>query len=365
MTLELRSLNRQVGSENHLRDVSLTIETGTFNVLLGPAHAGKTSILRSVAGLDLPDSGSIHFHGNDITSLQVRKRNVAFVYQEFVNYPMMSVFENIASPMRVAARPKREIESTVAEIAALLDITELLERRPPSLSGGQQQRVALARALARDADIVLLDEPLANLDYKLREDLRRELPRIFAGTDKIILYATTDPDEAFLLGGTTIVLNEGAVCQVGPASEIFAAPSNLIAAGTISEFPLNLIPMSFKNNTLSLNNGHLFPAPMHMRSLSNGKYTLGFRAEHLGLQANASAVECDATVSVTEKTGNETIVHLMLANQHCVAIVDASFDAEPGHSLKFFLDLDNTFVFNDDGQTIATPGYPQTPQTPS
>jgi len=365
MTLELRALNRQIGSEIHLRDVSLTIEPGTFNVLLGPAHSGKTSILRLVAGLDQPDSGSIHFRGNDITSLQVRKRNVAFVYQEFVNYPTMSVFENIASPMRVAAKPKREIESTVAEIAGLLDITELLERRPPSLSGGQQQRVALARALARDADIVLLDEPLANLDYKLREGLRRELPRIFADTDKIILYATTDPDEAFLLGGNTIVLHEGATSQVGPASEIFAAPSNLIAAGTISEFPLNLIPMSFTDNTVAFNNGLSFPAPMHMRSLSNGEYALGFRAEHLGLQANTSTVECDATVTVTEKTGNETIVHLMLADQPCAAVVDASFDAEPGHSLRIFLDLDNTFVFNDDGQTIATPGCPQTPQTMS
>jgi len=356
MTLELRNLYKQAGSEVHLNDVSLSFEPGTFNVLLGPAHSGKTTILRTVAGLDMPDRGSIHMHETDITSLHVRKRNIAFVYQEFVNYPTMTVFENIASPMRVRGEKKDKIESTVHEVAGLLGIEEYLERRPPSLSGGQQQRVALARALAKDAEVVLLDEPLANLDYKLREDLRRELPRIFEGTGKIVLYAATDPDEAFLLGGSTIVLDKGSINQVGPAQEIFANPVNAVAAGALSEFPMNLVPASLEDNTANLIGDLSFALPEHMQSIPEGEYTLGFRAEDLSFEATKPASEkCEAQVTVTEITGNETIIHLLLADTPCVAVVEGTCPLDVGNSIDLFLNLDNLFVFDNAGQTIASP----------
>lgn len=356
MTLELRKLGKQTGSEIHLKDVSLSFEPDTFNVLLGPVHSGKTTILRMVAGLDTPGSGSINLHGTDITSLHVRKRNIAFVYQEFVNYPTLTVFENIASPMRVRAEEKDKVDSRVHQIAKLLGIEEFLNRHPPSLSGGQQQRIALARALAKDAEVVLLDEPLANLDYKLREDLRRELPRIFEGTGKIVLYATTDPDEAFLLGGNTIVLSEGSVNQVGPAHEIFASPVNIVAARALSEFPLNLAPASFDDNTINLNGDLSFASPAHLRSLPDGEYTLGFRAENLSFEATTSASAiCDAQVTVTEITGNETIVHLLFAGIPCVAVVEGTRPFDEGNSIDLFLDLDSLFVFDNNGQTVASP----------
>jgi len=178
MSLELKHLSKNVAQICHLRDISVEFAADSFNVVLGPALAGKTSLLRLIAGLDKASSGTIELNGEDITSHGVQQRSTAFVYQEFVNYPTLSVFENIASPLTVRRESKVVIKARVNEVAELLGLQDLLKRRPTELSGGQQQRVAIGRALTKDADVILLDEPLANLDYKLREDLRRELPRI-------------------------------------------------------------------------------------------------------------------------------------------------------------------------------------------
>src|SRR5262249_37657560 len=167
------------GGVRYLHDISLTLERGTLNVLLGPTLAGKTSLMRLLAGLDKPDSGRVLVDNADVTGRDVRQRSVAMVYQQFINYPSLSVYENIASPLRVQGRPRKEIEQRVREASRLLKLDPYLDRTPLQLSGGQQQRTAIARALVKGADLVLLDEPLANLDYKLREELRAELPRIF------------------------------------------------------------------------------------------------------------------------------------------------------------------------------------------
>ena len=179
MTVVLENVTRVVGAIPYISDVSLTLEPGTLSVLLGPTLSGKTSLMRLLAGLDPPTTGRIVVNGKDVTGVDVRKRSVAMVYQQFVNYPSFTVFENIASPLRVQGRPNEEVERRVGEVASLLRLEPYLERMPLALSGGQQQRTAIARALVKGADLVLLDEPLANLDYKLREELRTELPRIF------------------------------------------------------------------------------------------------------------------------------------------------------------------------------------------
>lgn len=208
--LELRNVTKTAGAVSHISDVSLALPRGTLNVLLGPTLSGKTSLMRLMAGLDRPTSGSIWFDGKDVTGLPVQQRNVAMVYQQFINYPAMSVYENIASPLRVAGTDKATVDREVRQAAELLKLTPYLERTPLSLSGGQQQRTALARAIVKKASLVLLDEPLANLDYKLREELREELPRIFAASGTIFVYATTEPHEALLLGGNTATLSQGA-----------------------------------------------------------------------------------------------------------------------------------------------------------
>src|SRR5215470_2695074 len=196
MSVTLDHVTRTVDGIPTIRDVSLTLEKGTLSVLLGPTLSGKTSIMRLLAGLDKPTTGRVLVDGKD-----VRQRSVAMVYQQFINYPSLTVYENIASPLRVQGKPRAEIEKRVAEAAKLLRLEPFLKRTPLQLSGGQQQRTAIARALVKGADLVLLDEPLANLDYKLREELRAELPRIFEASGSIFVYATTEPSEALLLGG--------------------------------------------------------------------------------------------------------------------------------------------------------------------
>src|SRR3569833_4020072 len=176
MSVTLDHVTRLVDGLPTIRDVSLTLQRGTLTVLLGPTLSGKTSIMRLLAGLDKPSSGRVLVNGQDVTAVDVRKRSVAMVYQQFINYPSLTVYENIASPLRVQGKPRAEIEARVAEAARLLRLEPFLKRTPLQLSGGQQQRTAIARALVKGADLVLLDEPLANLDYKLREELRAKQP---------------------------------------------------------------------------------------------------------------------------------------------------------------------------------------------
>ena len=192
-------------------------------MLLGTTLSGKTTLMQLMAGIQKPSSGTIRFRGKDVTGVAVQQRNVSMVYQQFINYPNFSVYDNIASPLKVAGMDKAEIERRVMAAAELLRLKPMLKRRPSELSGGQQQRTAIARAIVKDSDLILLDEPLANLDYKLREELRDELPKLFAGRNAIVVYATTEPTEALLFGGNTATLHEGRITQFGPTSSIYRA----------------------------------------------------------------------------------------------------------------------------------------------
>ena len=201
MPLELKNVTKRVGAEVYIHETNLVIEEGTFNILLGSTLAGKTTLMRLMAGIQTPTSGSILNDGKDVTGVPVQKRNVSMVYQQFINYPNFTVYENIASPLRVAGLEKTAIDKRVRSAADLLRLTPMLDRRPMELSGGQQQRTAIARAIVKDSDLILLDEPLANLDYKLREEMRDELPKLFIGRKRMVVYATTEPTEALLVRG--------------------------------------------------------------------------------------------------------------------------------------------------------------------
>src|ERR1700741_775580 len=225
MSLELKKITKRVGAEVMIYETTLVLEEGTFNTLLGPTLAGKTTLMQLIAGLDRPTSGEIWFRGTNVTGVPVQKRNVSMVYQQFINYPNFTVFENIASPLRVAGLDAGEIGRRVGQAADLLRLTPMLQRRASERSGGQQQRPAIARAIVKDSDIILLDEPLANLDYKLREELRDELPKFFGDRNCIVVYATTEPTEALLFGGNTATLEEGSVTQFGPTSAIYRRPA--------------------------------------------------------------------------------------------------------------------------------------------
>ena len=260
MSLVLDRIGLRVGRDIVIDDVSLRFERGTMNVLLGPTLSGKTTLMRLMAGLDKPTAGQIHVNGTGVAGIAVRKRSVAMVYQQFVNYPSLSVCENIASPLRVAGLAKTEIESRVREASRVLRLDAFLTRLPAQLSGGQQQRVAIARALVKQADLVLLDEPLANLDYKLREELREELPRLFAASGAILVYATTEPSEALLLGGTTATLWQGRVTQVGATPLVYRRPGNIDAARVFSDPPLNELELTRQGREAVLADGRRLPA---------------------------------------------------------------------------------------------------------
>lgn len=351
--LELEGVSLRVGAETHLADVSLALEPGSLNLLLGPTLSGKTSLLRVMAGLDRPTSGRVLADGRDVTGLSVRRRDVAMVYQQFINYPSLTVRDNIASPLRVARRPRAEIEAAVARAAGLLKLEPYLDRRPGELSGGQQQRTALARALVKGARLVLLDEPLANLDYKLREELREELPRVFAGSGAVLVYATTEPTEALLLGGHTATLHEGRVTQFGPTPEVYRAPRDLRTARLFSDPPLNALAVALRGGAFE-GGGARIPAPAHLAGLPEGRYTLAHRPHQLSLRPRGPApVALRAEVGVTEITGSESFVHLRCAGEDWTLLEPGVHPLPPGAGVTVHLDASRLMAFDEAGRAAG------------
>jgi glycerol transport system ATP-binding protein len=357
MSVTLDHITRAVDGIPTIRDVSLTLDRGTLSVLLGPTLSGKTSIMRLLAGLDKPTSGRVLVDGKDVTGVDVRKRSVAMVYQQFINYPSLSVYENIASPLRVQGKPRAEIESRVQEAAKLLKLEPYLNRTPLQLSGGQQQRTAIARALVKGADLVLLDEPLANLDYKLREELRTELPRIFEASGAIFVYATTEPSEALLLGGRTICMWEGEILQSGETSKVYRHPDTLRVAQVFSDPPLNIVGIEKKNGSVQYAGGVQAPASGLYAGLGDGPYRVGFRAHQLEVESGiADRHAFSATVTVTEITGSESFVHLRRDDSNWVAVLQGVHEYAPGDTLDAVLDPNDLFVFDAAGRLVAAPG---------
>ncbi len=211
MDLVANNLSYKPDDQYHLNEVSFNFKEGNLYTILGRTLSGKTTLLKTIAGLLTPDSGEIEFDGKNFLKIPVWERNVAMVYQQFINYPNFTVFDNIASPLKITGIGSDEIKKKVGEVAELLKLSGMLNKKPNELSGGQQQRTALARALVKDSGLILLDEPLANLDFKLREELREELPRLFENRECIVVYATTEPSDALLMGGNTATLMEGKV----------------------------------------------------------------------------------------------------------------------------------------------------------
>ena len=355
--IELDKVGRSVGGEMHLADIHLTLEPGSFNILLGRTRAGKTSLLRLMAGLDRPTSGAIRFDGVDVTRWDVRRRNVAMVYQQFVNYPSLTVYENIASPLRLAGKlSKQEIDKRVRDTAAVLRLEPFLSRLPAELSGGQQQRTAMARALVKDASLLLLDEPLANLDYKLREELRTEMRQIFRDRPAVIVYATTEPTEALLLGGRTAVLHEGRLLQVGPTLEVYQAPATERVGQVFSDPQMNLWEAEVSGTEARLSPEVALPLSGHLRSLAPGRYRLGLRAHHLRLAPeSATDVRLPARVEVEEVSGSETLVHATHERLSVTAQVEGIHRHPFGTRLELFLAPARVFAFSPEGRLVSAP----------
>jgi glycerol transport system ATP-binding protein len=357
VTLELRNVTKTVGVETHIADASVELARGSLNILLGPTLSGKTTLLRLMAGLDQPTTGRVFFDGKDVTGVPVQRRSVAMVYQQFINYPNLTVYENIASPLRVAGVARPEVERRVHEAAALMKLEQLLGRKPLELSGGQQQRTALARAIVKGADLVLLDEPLVNLDYKLREELREELPRIFSASGAIFVYATTEPIEALLLGGSTATLSEGRITQFGPTLEVYRQPNSLTTARIFSDPPINTIRVEKSGSRVHAMDDQLtLPATGVLSALADGTYTIAFRPNHLYLlRPSSEAVTVTGRVAMTEITGSESFIHVDFAGERWVALAHGIHDLAIGQPVELYLDPERFFVFADSGALMAGP----------
>lgn len=356
--LELVGVSKTVEGRTHIHETNLTLEPGSMNVLLGPTLAGKTTLMRLMAGLDLPTTGRIVWNGKNVTGMRVQDRGVAMVYQQFVNYPTMTVFDNIASPLRLARRPAAEIDRKVRETARLLRLEEMLDRQPLELSGGQQQRCALARALVKDAGLVLLDEPLANLDYKLREELRAEIPRIFEDSGAVFVYATTEPEEALLLSGNTATLWEGRITQFGATPQVYRCPGTATTARVFSDPPMNFTPMSKQGDRIRVGDAGEGPASGAHALLADGDYLAGFRPNHLHLRpSETAALRFRCRLRVIEITGSETFVHLDQGTERWVGLIHGIHNLEIGAQIDVWLDAAHIYVFARSGELVAPAAY--------
>lgn len=351
MTLELRGISKVMDGQIHIHRTALTLQPGSMNVLLGPTLAGKTSLMRLMAGLDRPSEGRIFWNGEDVTDQRVQDRKVAMVYQQFINYPSMSVYNNIASPLRLMGVDKADIDRRVRETAEMMRLTPMLERNPLELSGGQQQRCALARALVKGAGLVLLDEPLANLDYKLREELRAEIPRIFEESGAIFVYATTEPEEALLLGGNTATLWEGRITQFGPTPQVYRAPQDATTARVFSDPPMNFAPVKLTEGRARMG------AASWEADLPDGDYQAGFRAAHLALVERPGAMPLSVTLDTLEITGARTFLHLRHGNNVWVALVDGVHRLNHGDELTLWLDPAHIYLFTPEGDLARSAPY--------
>ncbi|WP_311222945.1 MULTISPECIES: ABC transporter ATP-binding protein [unclassified Acidovorax] len=352
MQLALENISKRVGAQTWLYDMGLALESGAVTVLLGATQAGKTSLMRIMAGLDVPSTGRVKVDGVDVTGVPVRDRNVAMVYQQFINYPSMKVAANIASPLKL--RGEKNIDARVREIAARLHIDMFLDRYPAELSGGQQQRVALARALAKSAPLMLLDEPLVNLDYKLREELREELTQLFAAGQSTVVYATTEPAEALLLGGYTAVLNEGRLLQYGPTAQVFHEPCSLDVARAFSDPPMNLLPASAVAGGVQPQGGPVLPVALPP-GLSAAGLTVGIRASALRVKARPGDLAFAGTVELAEISGSDTFVHAATPVGSLVAQLTGVHHFELGAPLTLHLDAQQVYVFGADGLLARAP----------
>ncbi len=350
MAIELKKVTKRVGAQMHIYETDLALERGGFNILLGTTLSGKTTLMRLMAGLEKPTTGEVWFDGKNVTAVPVQRRSVAMVYQAFINYPSFTVYDNIASPLKVAGVPKAEIAERVRQFVELLKLTPMLNRLPSELSGGQQQRTALARALVKGAELVLLDEPLANLDYKLREELRDDLPKLFADTGATVVYATSEPQEALMLGGHTATLSAGRVVQFDRTTVTYRNPTSLESARVFSDPPINTAAVEKRGGSMHLSERVHWKVPERLASLRDGPYLIGIRPYHL--LPHGEGVTVVGEVQIAELSGSESIVRLTVEGNSWVSETHGIHAYDLGERVEFFFDANRCLYFDVDENFI-------------
>jgi multiple sugar transport system ATP-binding protein len=344
--LELKGVSKVFGEQRAVNDLSLDIKSGEFIVLLGPSGAGKTTTLRLVAGLETPDAGSVCIGGRDVTSLAPAMRDVTFVFQQYSLYPHLTVFENLAFPLRSPMRPtpKADIERKVNDVARMLHIEDKLQSPATRLSGGQMQRVAIGRALVRNPAVTLMDEPLSSLDAKLRNDLRLELKRIQQDLGATMLYVTHDQTEALTMATRVGVLEQGKLVQLGTPRDMYEDPVSSYVASRLGAPRINLVPCS----------------ALPTLAAPQGAASVGIRSEHLILHSDAATASAPtasvptARVLRIERLSDLHLVHVQVVGTHheLVSATPAATGLEPGDAVN--LKVRSALWFDESGQRVPS-----------
>ncbi len=353
MNLIGENLTYKPDNQFHLNNVSFDFKKGNLYTILGRTLSGKTTFLKTIAGLLNPDSGNLSFEGKDFSKIPVWERNVAMVYQQFINYPHLNVYENVIFPLKQRKLSEDKIKTDVDEALKTVGLVGFENRKIQELSGGQQQRVALARSLAKKAKILLLDEPLVNLDYKLREQLREEFKKIFSkglSSDAILIYSTTDPQEVMELNGEVIVLDEGKVLQKGPAKEIFENPRNLKVAEISNDPPMNILKGIKSSEKLIFENISI-NIPTHFKNLEDQNYNFGIRASEIKLDDQGEEFE----IELAEISGSETLLHLKKGDSKVIALIEEVMNFKIHEKVKIKFNENKFYAFNKEGELISSP----------
>ena len=316
--LEARSVSKSYGAVHVLNDITLAMNQGEFLVLVGPSGCGKSTLLNCIAGLEETTGGQLLIGGRDVTQEPPKDRDIAMVFQSYALYPTMSVAENIGFGMKIRKVPKADMDRKIDEVARLLQIDHLLDRRPSQLSGGQRQRVAMGRALVRDPKLFLFDEPLSNLDAKLRVEMRAEIKRLHKTTGASIVYVTHDQIEAMTLATRIVVLKGGIVQQIGAPEEIYDRPANTFVADFMGSPPMNLVPATVTAQGLDAGGVHIGMGPGWSQAGLPAQVTLGLRPEHLALALDRPA-DLSVTPTMIENTGAETYLGFALSGKTVTA----------------------------------------------
>jgi glycerol transport system ATP-binding protein len=353
MNLVAEKLSYKPDEQFHLNEVSFNFKKGNIYTILGRTLSGKTTLLKTIAGLLTPDSGDIQFEDKDFLKVPVWERNIAMVYQQFINYPHLNVFENVAFPLKQRKVDDQEINDEVLKSLKSVGLEGYENRKIQELSGGQQQRVSLARSLVKNAKILLLDEPLVNLDYKLREQLREEFKNIFSqglSEESIVIFSTTDPREAMELNGEVIVLDEGKVLQVGPAKDIFENPKTLKVAEISNDPPMNILQANMDSNKIKFE-GIEVDVPSHLNNVKDKNFNLGIRASNIELSDNGFEFE----VELAEISGSETLLHLKRGNAKIITSIEEVMNFNINDKVKINFNIDKVYAFNDNGILVSSP----------
>ncbi len=354
MDLVAENLVFRPENEYHLNNVSFTMTRGKLYTILGRTLAGKTTLLKTIAGLIAPDSGSITYSGKEFGSLPVWKRNVAMVYQQFINYPHLTVFDNVSFPLKQRKVSTATIQQKVSQALQQVGLQGFEERKIQALSGGQQQRVALARSLVKEAELLLLDEPLVNLDYKLREQLRDEFRGIFNSglmDQSILIYSSTDPVETMQLGGDVVVMDEGSVLQQAKAQDVFEHPADTRVALIANDPAMNLIAGEKTGGMIVINQAIRMDVPRHLKSLMDGRYTFGIRAADISIDKEGDLWE----VELSEISGSETFIHLRNGEHSIVGLLGMVKDIQIGEEISVQFDTQWLYAFDQKGDLAASP----------